>query len=245
MMKWGKTIRQKIAGGSTTQGPIDGKPNALEAYFDSHTEGPGIWKWRHYFDIYHRHFAKFIGKEVHVLEIGIYSGGSLGMWQSYFGPKCRMYGVDILDACKSHESESVKVFIGDQSDRDFLRRIKAEVPVIDIVIDDGSHQPPHQIVSLEELLPHVRPGGVYLCEDVYRSSNAFHDYVGAMTNQLNDLGPARPGLTDFHDGLVTNPFQRDVNSVHLYPYITVIEKREAPVSEFTAPRRGTEWLKFG
>lgn len=28
-------------------------PNPLEQFFDSHTEGPGIFKWRHYFEIYH------------------------------------------------------------------------------------------------------------------------------------------------------------------------------------------------
>jgi hypothetical protein len=29
--------------------------NPLMAYFDAHAEGRGIWKWRHYFDISHRH----------------------------------------------------------------------------------------------------------------------------------------------------------------------------------------------
>jgi len=32
--------------------------NPLEAYFDAHIEGPGIWKWRHYFDVYDRHLEK-------------------------------------------------------------------------------------------------------------------------------------------------------------------------------------------
>src|SRR5580704_8369217 len=36
-------------------------PNPLLQYFDSHQSGKGIWKWRHYFEIYHRHFAKFVG----------------------------------------------------------------------------------------------------------------------------------------------------------------------------------------
>lgn len=44
-------------------------------YFVTHNTGPGIWKWLHYFDIYHRHLQKFRGKEVNILEIGIYSGG--------------------------------------------------------------------------------------------------------------------------------------------------------------------------
>ncbi len=56
--------------------------NSLREFFDRNTQGPGIWKWNHYFDIYDRHFRQFRGQEVHVLEIGVYSGGSLNMWQA-------------------------------------------------------------------------------------------------------------------------------------------------------------------
>ena len=79
---------------------LDGQANnPLEAYFDSVTEGPGIWKWRHYFAIYHRHLQRFVGKAPRVLEIGIYSGGSLPMWLHYFGDGTQVYGVDIEPAC--------------------------------------------------------------------------------------------------------------------------------------------------
>ena len=39
-------------------------------------------------------------------------------------------------------------------------------------------------------------------------------------------------------------FQRTIKSVHLYPYVTVIEKRSTPLVELTAPQRGTEWQPF-
>ena len=140
--------------------------NPLERYFDSVTEGPGIWKWRHYFDIYHRHFQKFVGRDVHVVEIGIYSGGSLPMWRHYFGERCRVYGVDIEAGCQVYANAHTQIFVGDQSDRSFWADFRKSVPHVDIVIDDGGHQPHQQQVTLEELLPHLRPGGVYLCEDV-------------------------------------------------------------------------------
>ena len=175
-----------------------------------------------------------------VLEIGIYSGGSLGMWLHYFGPRCKIYGVDIAQECRSNESESVKVFIGDQGDRNFLKHLKTQVPLLDIVIDDGGHQPHQQIASFEELFPHLRPGGVYLCEDTYQVGA--HEYFGGLKRQLSALGDPRPGLTDPHDGLLTNSFQRDVRSMHLYPFVAVLEKNETPVHEFTAPRRGSQWL---
>jgi hypothetical protein len=31
--------------------------NQFEEYFDANKQGRGIWKWRHYFQIYERHFA--------------------------------------------------------------------------------------------------------------------------------------------------------------------------------------------
>jgi hypothetical protein len=92
--------------------PVADSMNPLETYFDSQTDGRGIWKWRHYFKIYHRHFSKFIGKDVRILEVGIYSGGSLEMWKEYFGPKCVVYGIDIEEACKSFEDGSVRIYPG-------------------------------------------------------------------------------------------------------------------------------------
>src|SRR5688572_5839393 len=43
--------------------------NPLRDYFESHKDGRGIWKWEHYFDVYQRHFQKFVGHEVHVVEV--------------------------------------------------------------------------------------------------------------------------------------------------------------------------------
>src|SRR3982074_1048174 len=143
---------------SQTDAPT--KPNApgeLERWFDEHTDGDGVWKWRHYFDIYERHFNRFVGREVHVLEIGIYSGGSLLMWKEYFGENAKIYGGDIHEPGRAFEDERTKVFIGDQADRSFWADVKKTAPFIDIVIDDGGHLPEQQLVTLEELLPHVRP----------------------------------------------------------------------------------------
>lgn len=162
--------------------------NPLREYFDNNTEGPGIWKWEHYFEMYHAHFQRFAGqREVNVLEIGIYSGGSLGMWRSYFGEGCHVYGVDIEEACKSYENDYTTVFIGDQEDREFWRRFRENTPPIDIVIDDGGHRAEQQLVTLEETLPYMRQGGVYLCEDI-SNRNYFAAYASRLTEGLNLWG---------------------------------------------------------
>jgi hypothetical protein len=219
---------------------VDRPTNPLEVYFDANTTGPGIWKWRHYFEIYHRHLAKFVGREVHLLEIGVYSGGSLGMWRSYFGPGCRVYGVDIQPDCRAYESEGVRIFIGDQADADFWKRFRQDVPVLDVVIDDGGHMYEQQTVTLEQLLPHLRPGGVYLCEDVYDVFNRFHDYVSGLTHQLNAWNLAASAARP-HEGIQPNGLQQFINSVHHYPFAVVIETAAEPVQRFLAPKRGTQW----
>ena len=214
--------------------------NPLEAYFRAHRQGRGIWKWLHYFEIYHRHLQRFVNAEVHVLEIGIYSGGSLDMWKQYFGPNCHLYGVDIEPACKAYEDARTRVFIGDQSDREFWASFKREVPRVDIVIDDGGHHPEQQITTLEEVLPHLRPGGVYLCEDVCGTLNGFSAYVRAMADNLNARGaPKDEGL-----GYRSTPFQSAIHSMHFYPFMTVIERLAAPLNELVAPKHGTEWQPF-
>jgi hypothetical protein len=221
--------------------------NALREFFDSRKQGPGIWKWNHYFDIYDRHFRRFRGQEVHILEIGVYSGGSLEMWRDYFGPKALIYGVDIEPDCRTYESDSVKIFIGDQADRLFWREFRRKVPTLDIVIDDGGHQPEQQIVSLEELLPFLRPGGVYLCEDVHGAFNQFASYVHGLGHKLNDFLSAA-GFPDDNDRRIVcgcTPFQSSVKSIHLYPFVTVLERNAAEVTELRAPKHGTQWQPFG
>ena len=52
--------------------------NDLEQYFSENTNRK-ISKWQHYFDVYDRHLSRFRKKEIVVLEIGVWQGGSLEM----------------------------------------------------------------------------------------------------------------------------------------------------------------------
>ncbi len=212
--------------------------NPLWTYYTNHTEGHGIWKWEHYFDIYHRHFSRFVGTPLKVLEIGIYSGGSLDMWRSYFGSDCHIYGVDIEEACKTYERENVTVFIGDQEDPDFWTQFNNQVQGIDILIDDGGHRPNQQMVTLEQMLPYLRPGGVYLCEDVHGIHHRFAEFVSGLIAELNK-GSRRSG-----PGCKPTPYQSACHSIHFYPYVVVIEKHLSPPSRFVAPKHGTQWQPF-
>lgn len=218
--------------------------NPLRSYFDAHREGPGIWKWTHYFDIYHRHFQRFVGTDVHVVEIGVYSGGSLQMWRDYFGPECRITGVDIAEECRAYESDRTRIAIGDQADRDFWASFRAASPRVDILIDDGGHTPEQQMVTVEEMLPHLAPGGVYVCEDIHGRGSHFAAFMQMAADALNAaVRPARApeeGVPVY----VPTGFQAAVRSISFYPFAVVIEKNAHEVKTLTAPKHGTEWQSF-
>lgn len=101
--------------------------NDLQAYFENNTDNL-IYKWVHYFDIYEQYFAKYRNTEVVFLEIGVFQGGSLQMWKHYFGPKAKIYAIDINPECKKFEDEQITIFIGDQEDKEFLRYVTEQIP---------------------------------------------------------------------------------------------------------------------
>ena len=204
------------------------KSSDLELYFRNNNKRL-IDKWNHYFDIYERHFSKFRGKEITILEIGVSHGGSLQMWKNYFGSKAKIYGIDINPKCKELEEEGIEIFIGSQTDHLFLQSVKNSIPKVDILIDDGGHTMKQQIVSFEELFEHVKEDGIYLCEDLHTSywlcwgggykrrktfieySKNFIDYLNAFHSRQNSFK--------------INSFTKSVDSIHYYDSIIVIEKR--------------------
>jgi hypothetical protein len=206
----------------------------LEKYAESHTDGPGIFKWQHYFNIYERHLARFRGAPVTLVEIGVAGGGSLGMWRQYLGSQAQIVGIDIDPDCKRFEQAQIEVVIGDQGSAEFWDAFLHAHERIDVVIDDGGHLPEQQAVTLESLLPKIAPGGVFVCEDIHGSFQPFHAYVDGLTRPLSSIGFA--GET-----YPAGPLQRQVASVHRYPLVTVIEKTASSPATFEARRHGTQW----
>lgn len=213
--------------------PSEEPSSPLHDYLAGHTDGPGIFKWQHYFAIYDRHLHQFRGRPVTLLEIGIAGGGSLGMWRSYLGSESTVWGIDIDPSCTRFADTGINVAIGDQGDKTFWRSFLASNHHIDIVIDDGSHLPEHQITTLEMLLPRLEPAGVYICEDIHGSFQPFHAYLDGLSRTLSDIG--------FSESEPASGIQTTVASVHRYPLCAVIEKTAATRDSFTTQRYGTEW----
>lgn len=167
--------------------------NDLEKFFWKKSDRL-IWKWTSYFKFYDKYFQKFRNKNIKVLEIGIYKGGSLQMWQDYFGKDALIVGMDINPECAAYSGEKIEVIIGDQSNKNDLAKLTEKYGKFDIIIDDGSHVNEHQIASFEYLFDYLNDDGVYLVEDTMGSHDLpdfpieknFISYSKKILNSLSD-----------------------------------------------------------
>ena len=211
--------------------------NPLLDYFNNN-ENRMMHKWMHYFEIYHQHFSVYCGKSPVVLEFGVSHGGSLQMWKNYFGPGARIYGVDINPQCKQLEEEGIQIFIGDQEDENFLRRIADEIGPVQILIDDGGHTMKQQIKTFETLYSLVTLPGVYLVEDTHtsywtqfgggiRKSRTFMEYSKKLIDHLNAWHIySRKNGFNLSPKIEANDFTKSTYSMTFYDSVVVFEKRK-------------------
>jgi hypothetical protein len=156
------------------------------------------------------------------------------MWRDYLGAAAHICGIDIDPECRRFEAERTEVVIGDQSSSTFWREFLERHPRIDVLIDDGGHLPDQQATTIECLLAQIRPGGVYVCEDIHGPFHPFHAFLDGMTRQLSTIAAA-PAVAQL------NPLQSRVSSVHRYPILTVIELTANPPTDYECRRYGSEW----
>ncbi|MBT7609903.1 MAG: class I SAM-dependent methyltransferase [Bacteriovoracaceae bacterium] len=212
--------------------------NDLEKYFENNDKRV-LHKWLHYFEVYERHFSKYRDKEIVLVEIGSFHGGSLQMWKDYFGPKIKIIGIDINPECLKLKEDQIDIIIGDQNDKDFLESLKSKIPKIDILIDDGGHTMSQQINTFESLFDHVDPNGIYLCEDTHTSY--WKDFGGGFKKSSSFIEYSKHFIDYIHawhtEKLTVSDFTKSAKSLHYYDSIVVIEK--CPMVEPTHRKTGS------
>ncbi len=176
-----------------------------------------------YYSAYDKHLVNYEGKDVRLLEIGIQGGGSLRMWKNCF-PNSEIVGIDIDPSCKELDVSDAKVFIGDQTDKEFLEQFRD----FDIIIDDGGHTMHQQQTSFEVLFPLLKSGGLYVIEDLHTSfwrefadaPISTTDYLYKLANGLNHAvaNGSRLGGRE----LLSNEYK--IESIHFHPSICFIYK---------------------
>ena len=94
------------------------------------------------------------------------AGYSLRMWREYF-TKGKVAGVDIYieplaaDLTTNPDYIVINCDATSPSLSDHLQGM-----TFDVIIDDGSHFLDHQLITFDILRKHVKPGGIYIIEDI-------------------------------------------------------------------------------
>ncbi len=119
---------------------------------------------------YHRFYEdvlnKYRKKNFNFLEIGMDKGESLNLWKDYF-PKANIYGLEINQGV---ENDRIVVMKGNQNKITDLKKLIKLTNNCDVILDDGSHVPSHQLKSFNYLFEHcLSDGGVYIIEDIETS----------------------------------------------------------------------------
>lgn len=206
--------------------------NPLYALFLAGRDGLLLDKWVHYFEVYHRALEKYRGTSPRVLEIGVYRGGGLALWRSYFGPGAVVVGIDVDPAAVDHGHGS-PVVIGDQASPSFLEGVDRDHGPFDIVIDDGGHTMNQQITAVETLFPKLATGGTYIVEDTHTSYwEEYRDRDETFVDWI------RARIDSFHahhdsDGDPDSPWATTLGPITIFDSISVLTKEDRfrPFSE--------------
>lgn len=132
----------------------------------------------HGYERFYDHFLVPLKNDhMNVFEIGIDAGRSLKMWNDFF-PNAKIYGLDIGYEYKHPKGE---IFKGDQSDIKVLKNATEKIGKCKIIIDDGSHEPTHQLLGFNYLFTNMlEDGGIYIIEDIetsYWSNGELYGYI--------------------------------------------------------------------
>ena len=144
---------------------------SLGQYFQKHDSDKSS---RHHYERYYDRWLPPLcaKRQMRMLEIGVEKGKSMNVWQDYFANAQLIAGIGYKNHQRDRKTVDgvLSLYMGDQSDRKFLRWFVDDTGgTFDLIIDDGSHVPSHQKTSFEELWPSVAEGGMYVIEDIETS----------------------------------------------------------------------------
>lgn len=104
-----------------------------------------------YLPIYEGFLQPLKDEVLDFLEIGIDRGASLRMWRNYF-ENTTIVGADFNPNTLNNEERIETIFV-DQSKREDLKKLQKPW---DVIIDDGSHIPEEQQITIAMLFPYVK-----------------------------------------------------------------------------------------
>jgi hypothetical protein len=132
------------------------------------------------------------------------------MWQSVLGADCHVYGLDINKNCVKFQNEQTTITIGDQASPEMWKNFFANVaPKLDILVDDGGHEPHQMLTTLAEVFYRLQPGGFIAIEDIH-GQHYVQSFFTAAGNYLGYKASEEGG--------------KELASVHVYPFLLIAHK---------------------
>jgi hypothetical protein len=176
-----------------TFGAVPTAPNLVKRLQDLNILAPTrmcrvMSKWgsdkgrNHYTTVYSALFKDRCEQPIKIFELGLGTnnpdapsnmgvfgapGASHRGWRELF-PNAHVYGADI-DRQILFQEDRINTFYCDQLDGSSIRELWSHADLMDgadIIIEDGLHTFEANISFLEESLHHLRPGGIYVIEDI-------------------------------------------------------------------------------
>jgi predicted O-methyltransferase YrrM len=126
-----------------------------------------------------------------IAELGILDGASLLMWKEYF-PNSEIYGFEyeneyITNFKRKCDNDRITLVNTDVKYKDNIIKVFGETNVLyDIIIDDTTHQFDHQITIIENTYKYLKPGGILIIEDIFKSYNE-KDYIDRLKPILHNF----------------------------------------------------------
>jgi hypothetical protein len=126
-------------------------------------------------------YAKYLSNRTNIdfLEIGVFRGDSIKMWNEYFVDST-VLGIDIsLDMVSYPDLKNVMI-----CDATLENEIASKLgeKLFDYIIDDGSHIVGDQIASFDILFKRMKQGGIYFIEDILGDAN-----LNQLKNHVDSL----------------------------------------------------------
>lgn len=143
-----------------------------------------------YTAVYSMLFASLKNRPIRFAEIGVARGGSAQLWDAYFShpeTQIEMFDRDANFLQHTNEITSKKVqctLMDVQKDGDIARALQERGNEYDIILDDSTHGVEDQVRIVKEAFPLLKPGGVLIVEDIFRSTN-----IEEYETRLKDILP--------------------------------------------------------
>lgn len=136
-------------------------------------------------------YLKKKNENLKIAELGILHGGSLLMWKEYF-INSEIYGFednnDLINNFKQNfNNDRITLSNIDVTNENSIIKAFSELnELYDIIVDDTTHQFEDQIRVIENVYKYLKPGGILIIEDIFKSYNE-NDYINRLTPILQQF----------------------------------------------------------